>query len=76
LRDLKRIEYSYATDKEALAAFQFVRKSKASYRTRISPCRCLCDEAREVASQERHRHHQSQRARDKDVMQVMEALNA
>ncbi len=77
LRDLKRIEYSYATDKEALAAFQFCSKVEG-----IIPA---LESAHAVAFV--MKHAKSRRKSDiviinlsgrgdKDVMQVMEVLNA
>jgi tryptophan synthase beta chain len=77
LRDLKRIEYSYATDKEALAAFQFCSKVEG-----IIPA---LESAHAVAFVMKHAksHRKSDIViinlsgrGDKDVMQVMEALNA
>jgi tryptophan synthase beta chain len=77
LRDLKRIEYSYATDKEALEAFQFCSKVEG-----IIPA---LESAHAVAFVMKHAksHRKSDIViinmsgrGDKDVMQVMEALNA
>jgi tryptophan synthase beta chain len=77
LRDLKRIEYSYATDKEALAAFQFCSRVEG-----IIPA---LESAHAVAFVMKHAksHRQSDIViinmsgrGDKDVLQVMEALNA
>ena len=77
LRDLKRIEYSYATDKEALSAFQFCSKVEG-----IIPA---LESAHAVAFVMKHAksHRKSDIViinlsgrGDKDVMQVMEALNA
>jgi KaiC/GvpD/RAD55 family RecA-like ATPase len=77
LRDLKRIEYSYATDKEALEAFQFCSKVEG-----IIPA---LESAHAVAFVMKHAksHRKSDIViinlsgrGDKDVMQVMEVLDA
>jgi tryptophan synthase beta chain len=77
LRDLRRIQYSYATDKEALEAFQFCSKVEG-----IIPA---LESAHAVAFVMQHAksHRKSDIViinmsgrGDKDVMQVMEALNA
>jgi tryptophan synthase beta chain len=77
LRDLKRIEYSYATDDEALEAFQFCSRVEG-----IIPA---LESAHAVAFVMKHAksHRKSDIViinmsgrGDKDVMQVMEVLNA
>src|SRR5213594_3126442 len=77
LRDLKRIEYTYATDKEALDAFQFCSRVEG-----IIPA---LESAHAVAFVMKHAksHRKSDIViinmsgrGDKDVMQVMEALDA
>jgi tryptophan synthase beta chain len=77
LRDLKRIEYSYATDKEALEAFQFCSRVEG-----IIPA---LESAHAVAFVMKHAksHRKSDIViinmsgrGDKDVMQVMEVLDA
>jgi len=77
LRDLNRIEYTYATDDEALEAFQFCSRVEG-----IIPA---LESAHAVAFVMKHANshrksdiviiNMSGRG-DKDVMQVMEALNA
>jgi tryptophan synthase beta chain len=77
LRDLNRIEYTYATDHEALEAFQFCSRVEG-----IIPA---LESAHAVAFVMKHAksHRKSDIViinmsgrGDKDVMQVMEALNA
>src|SRR3989441_1859426 len=77
LRDRKRIEYTYATDKEALDAFQFCSRVEG-----IIPA---LESAHAVAFVMKHAksHRKSDIViinmsgrGDKDVMQVMEALDA
>ncbi len=75
LRDRKRIEYSYATDREALEAFQFC--------SRVEGILPALEAAHAVAYVMKHARklagivilNMSGRG-DKDVMQVMEALDA
>ena len=75
LRDLKRIEYSYATDSEALAAFQLCSRAEG-----IIPA---LESAHAVAYVMKHARQLGKRATiivnlsgrgDKDVTQVAELL--